>query len=435
MNYHICVILCYNNLEHIVQCFESLKNSFTDFFIIENKSDRSDEIEKYFKNQKILGYIQFERNITFRSTEIFLKDYQNLLEQYEYITITDGDLLINNSEDTFKEIIKNLNLKDVGVSCVDLSLENFPYHVKGSKNWLSPKISENDDYIECDTGIHLTTLKKENLFLFYGKFLDNSIRNRVKEKKIKWVKTKKNKALHLTWDLYYEGNEYFEYKINNYKIWNHDMTSPYTKKITQTEKSLRSLETISKNIDNKTFHHHYFILLDIANSFDVEYELNYLEIGCYAGGSASLMMERKNTRIVSVDIGNPIPIEIAIENVNKHNQHNNFYKYIKDDSRKATTLNKVKEIMDEVDILFIDGDHTYNAVFDDFNLYSSIVKSGGYIVFDDYNDSEFSPEVKLAVNDILKNTQEYEIIGTFDNILGARPKTLTDGNCFLIKKI
>jgi cephalosporin hydroxylase len=213
------------------------------------------------------------------------------------------------------------------------------------------------------------------------------------------------------------------------------MTSPNEKKITQTEKSLRLLETISKNIDNKTFHHHYFILLDIANSFDTEYELNYLEIGCYAGGSASLMMERKNTRIVSIDIGQPISVEIATKNVNKHNQHNNFYKYIKEDSRKPTTLNKVKEIMNEVDILFIDGDHSYNAVFDDFILYSSIVKSGGYILFDDYNDSEFSPEVKLAVDDLLKEIQGYEIIGTFDNIFEARPKTLINGNCFLIRKI
>lgn len=202
-----------------------------------------------------------------------------------------------------------------------------------------------------------------------------------------------------------------------------------------TEESLRLLENITNNIENKTFHHHYHILFDIAKQYDDEYYLNYLEIGCYAGGSASLIMNRKNTRIISIDIGQPIPVEIAVENVNKHNQHNNFYKYIKGDSRNPTTLNKVKEIMNEVDILFIDGDHTYNAVFEDFKLYSTIVKSGGYIVFDDYNDSEFSPNVKLAVNDIIKNLNGYEVIGTLENIFGARPKELKEGNCFILKKI
>ncbi len=36
-----------------------------------------------------------------------------------------------------------------------------------------------------------------------------------------------------------------------------------------------------------------------------------------------------------------------------------------------------------VDVLFIDGDHTYEGVKKDFELYSSLVKVGGIIAFHD----------------------------------------------------
>jgi hypothetical protein len=48
---------------------------------------------------------------------------------------------------------------------------------------------------------------------------------------------------------------------------------------------------------------------------------------------------------------------------------------------------------------------------------------------------EFSPEVKIAVDELLSNLEGYDIIGTLPNIYGARPINLKDGNCFIIKKI
>jgi hypothetical protein len=64
-----------------------------------------------------------------------------------------------------------------------------------------------------------------------------------------------------------------------------------------------------------------------------------------------------------------------------------------------------------------------------------MVVPGGYIVFDDYNDSEYSPEVKPTVDEIVKNTSEYEVIGAIENTLGARPRTLLEGNCFILRKL
>jgi predicted O-methyltransferase YrrM len=201
-----------------------------------------------------------------------------------------------------------------------------------------------------------------------------------------------------------------------------------------TKESLEIVRKISDEINNQTFHHHYHILYDIANSYDSSYNLNYLEIGCYAGGSACLMLQRPNTNVISIDIGYPILKEIVIENVNKLNIYNNKYNYVKGNSRDNNTITKLNDILNGelLDILFIDGDHSYNGLINDFNIYSKYVKEGGYIVFDDYNDIQHSPEVKKAVDSLIFNN--YEISGLFGDEFGARPSGLKS-NEFVIKKI
>jgi predicted O-methyltransferase YrrM len=207
-------------------------------------------------------------------------------------------------------------------------------------------------------------------------------------------------------------------------------------KLIYTQNSLFEVEKISSQINNETFHHHYHILYDIANSYPNDYKLNYVEIGCYAGGSACLMLQRENTNVFSIDLGYPIDPDVVMQNVNKLNKHNNNYNYIKGSSHDLETFNKLIEYTDEIDILFIDGDHTYKGVKNDFELYSKLVKNGGYIIFDDYNDHKFSPDVKKYVNNLIKNISDaYEIIGTVKNTLGAKPSELIDGNCFIVKKL
>lgn len=58
---------------------------------------------------------------------------------------------------------------------------------------------------------------------------------------------------------------------------------------------------------------------------------------------------------------------------------------IRADSVQKTTIDKVKEILDnsKLDLLFIDGDHTYEGVKKDFEIYSQFVKKGGVIAFHD----------------------------------------------------
>jgi cephalosporin hydroxylase len=140
----------------------------------------------------------------------------------------------------------------------------------------------------------------------------------------------------------------------------------------------------------------------------------------------------------------PIPKAVVFENVINYKSNNNYYKFIEGNSQSQTTKDKVIETLsnsrvlgytNKIDILFIDGDHSFDGVFNDFSMYEELVNVGGYIIFDDYNDKEFSPEVKSAVDGLIPSLSNYEIIGTLENKLGAYPSELKEGNCFVIKKI
>ena len=95
-------------------------------------------------------------------------------------------------------------------------------------------------------------------------------------------------------------------------------------KITQ-----KSIDLLGEIVSNgvQTFHHHYHILYDIADSINKK-EINYVEIGCYAGGSACLMLQRKETNVISIDLGEPISEEVVLNNIKKHNIHKNNFSYI-----------------------------------------------------------------------------------------------------------
>jgi predicted O-methyltransferase YrrM len=168
------------------------------------------------------------------------------------------------------------------------------------------------------------------------------------------------------------------------------------KYIEPTAESFRLVTGIAQNVT--TFHRYHHILFDIARTFETK-EITYVEIGCYAGASACLMLQRKNTNVVSIDIGQPVKEEIAHGNIKKYNIHNNSYSYIKGDSSLLNTIMKLRNIIHSgIDILFIDGSHKLNQVILDFHNYSVMVNSGGFVVFDDYDDLKHSPGVRPAVD-------------------------------------
>jgi predicted O-methyltransferase YrrM len=58
--------------------------------------------------------------------------------------------------------------------------------------------------------------------------------------------------------------------------------------------------------------------------------------------------------------------------------------FIRHNSHQESTYGEVSEIVDDgIDLLFIDGDHTYEGVKRDFEMYSKLVSEGGFIAFHD----------------------------------------------------
>jgi len=202
--------------------------------------------------------------------------------------------------------------------------------------------------------------------------------------------------------------------------------------IIHSRKSLDILAEISKTV--KTFHHHFHVLYDIASTY--EGEINYVEIGCYAGASACLMTQRPKTNVFSIDTGTPISPNIAYANVLRYNYPGNRFEYLQGSSHDINIVNRIRNsVHGGIDILFIDGGHSFADATQDFEMYSGMVKQGGYIVFDDYMDSQFSPEVRPAIDRIISYMGDrYEIIGCMKNEIGAPPATVLESNCFILRK-
>lgn len=231
MNNHLCILWCFNNHEHIKQCFESIYMDNKDYFIVENISPNSPIIEEYFKKQRIAGYIQFEKNIGDNAVKIFLHDFQLFVKQYPYVTFSDGDILLQDATKTFQEIWQILQHPGIGVCTVDLKMDNFPHQIAKPSDWLPSPVSVGADYIECQTGAHLMTLNRSNLDILFNapKAIDNCFRMACASKRLKWVKTKVNKAYHLTWDYYVKGHPYYEFRKNNPNIFNQKNICNYRK--------------------------------------------------------------------------------------------------------------------------------------------------------------------------------------------------------------
>lgn len=145
-----------------------------------------------------------------------------------------------------------------------------------------------------------------------------------------------------------------------------------------------------------------------------ELEGAVLEIGVWKGRSLLFLnlLNTSGSPVIGLD-----PCEVKGQESELDYFHNELFSdtlIIKSHSEAA--LSKVLAISTKLKFIHIDGGHSANNIFTDFLLYSPFVCSGGIVVFDDYNDSEYSPEVGPAV-DKLKSLglfSDFHLIGTID---------------------
>jgi len=155
--------------------------------------------------------------------------------------------------------------------------------------------------------------------------------------------------------------------------------------VINTAKNFRGLG-LYKSLDVSQVNYEYKLVLDEINRLDPDI---VMEIGTKEGGTLyGWTRVGRPDKVVSVDLpegafGGGYP-----------RQKGKFYRkfdvdvdmaLIRGNSHSRDILAEVEDRLadEKVDFLFIDGDHTYEGVKQDFGMYKHLVKSGGLIAFHD----------------------------------------------------
>jgi cephalosporin hydroxylase len=120
-----------------------------------------------------------------------------------------------------------------------------------------------------------------------------------------------------------------------------------------------------------------------------------VEIGTKFGGTFKIWNEVTNAKTISIDLVNGIHGGVTRDDVNNRNEYFiNLYgsrcNFIEGDSHQDLTYDLLVNVLkgQKIDFLFIDGDHTYEGVKQDYEMYKELVSDNGYIAFHDINDTQ-----------------------------------------------
>jgi predicted O-methyltransferase YrrM len=118
----------------------------------------------------------------------------------------------------------------------------------------------------------------------------------------------------------------------------------------------------------------------------------FLEIGTHTGGAFFVLCQgcTPDALVISMDLpgagevyGRTPPYrEFLVRSMKRPSQR---YSRILGDSHSTEAFEKLKRVLSgkSIDLLFIDGDHSYEGVRTDFEMYSAFVRPGGLIGFHD----------------------------------------------------
>ena len=120
-----------------------------------------------------------------------------------------------------------------------------------------------------------------------------------------------------------------------------------------------------------------------------------LEIGCYAGKSTRILaLSSPDSKIITVD-----PFVLGDANKVKSEFYGSTWG-LNVELINSYSYQIAKGWKDEVDLIFIDGEHTYKAVKKDIEMFAGYLKSGGFMLAHDYTLIREYPGVKKAVQEL-----------------------------------
>jgi cephalosporin hydroxylase len=147
----------------------------------------------------------------------------------------------------------------------------------------------------------------------------------------------------------------------------------------------------------------FFLLEKQKEGEKIEY---YAEIGACAGGTTYTMNNfLKFKQVLIVDDGGA-EHDYYVNNRGDHARGANLGSIHRIEVIGSSMDQKVVDIVNAVskinnfDVLFIDAEHTYEAVMQDTINYSPFLRKGGYVI---YHDTGHMDDLKRCVDDILKN--------------------------------
>jgi predicted O-methyltransferase YrrM len=158
-----------------------------------------------------------------------------------------------------------------------------------------------------------------------------------------------------------------------------------------------------------------------------------LEIGTNYGGTLFLLctLSPPDAEIISVDLpsgpfGGGYPRR-KVPLFRRFPRGSQRLHLIRADSHSPNTKEHVLQILDgeQLDYLFLDGDHTYGGVQRDFQMYAPLVRSGGMVAFHDITTYKRESECQVGKfwREIKHHYQHREIIEDVDE--GSLPIAVT----------
>lgn len=142
-----------------------------------------------------------------------------------------------------------------------------------------------------------------------------------------------------------------------------------------------------------------------------------LEIGSYCGKS-TICLAQTAVSVVSIDPHDGRATGVVIDTWEEF--HTNLKAHGLDGKVRAhrgTMLEVLPALEDEFDLVFIDGDHSYNAVLLDYAYATSKLAKGGRVAFHDYHSTD--PGVMHAIHSILMDGAK--MLGTAGSVAVVNP--------------
>lgn len=168
-------------------------------------------------------------------------------------------------------------------------------------------------------------------------------------------------------------------------------------------------------------------------------ELNILEIGALYGINLAILYNHTATRFDKVHItcldpfdgyygqafdphlGIPVDDTTFIRNMAVAHVPESNFRVIKKYSTDPEAVEMAQGL--NINLLIIDGDHSYSGVKFDFETYFPLLAPGGYIIFDDYHVNGW-PGVQKFVDEEIRNNLDCDFLGFISRTAVARKRLL-----------